>query len=274
MKKLISLFLALILTASLICTAAMADEVPQPEGGKKFESAWAITGMVVRIDYEEEGYRVAVTSENPEEGKGTEWAYNCYYHAEDDTLVSVSSSKYAYTFPPVLPTDDEFDPDRMTNQGADRTFGAAEYDGLDEDDKVSVFSIDENGRLLWKDGHENAGADLEFIRIGSFSGSWKNDDEGVSVTFAWNGREDKFYYNVVIQRFSENFESYSLFAMTGLYNEETAKLECSGSVWSMNSEGMLATDGETYDAFFSMMENGNILYEAANGIELEPDFDL
>ena len=62
MKKMVSIALALILAMSLICTA-LADEVPQPEAGKKFETCWAAQNTVVRIDYEEEGYRVSVVNE-------------------------------------------------------------------------------------------------------------------------------------------------------------------------------------------------------------------
>ena len=40
----------------------------------------------------------------------------------------------------------------------------------------------------------------------------------------------------------------------------------------ISEDGQLEKEGETCEAFFSMMENGRVLYEAANGIELEPDF--
>ena len=38
MKKWTSVFLAVILVMALLCSAAFADEAPQPEGGKKFET--------------------------------------------------------------------------------------------------------------------------------------------------------------------------------------------------------------------------------------------
>ena len=58
---------------------------------------------------------------------------------------------------------------------------------------------------------------------------------------------------------------YSDFIMTGNYNEESSKLECSGR--SVDEQ-----DTEVYEAFFSMTENGQLLYEAANGILLDYDF--
>ena len=256
MKKNLSIVLALILAVAMICASAMADEVPQPEGGKKFESSWAITGMVVTVDYEEEGYRVFIDS-YPEDGKGVEWSYSCYYHEEDDTLVSISSSKQEYTL-------DADDPD-------ERVYAEAAYEGLDAEGTESVFSIDEHGHLTWKDGHENSGADLEFTDIGRFNGDWKNDAEGVYATFTWNGHEEAFYYDVFLQRNGEGEENVTVFQMTGVYNPETKKLECTGTVLSDSED---QKDEETYDAFFSVMDNGGLLFESGNGIELERDFDV
>ena len=93
MKKITGIILALALVLSLACTAAQADEVPQPEGGKKFESHWAIYGMTVSIDYEEEGYRVYIKSSDPYEHQGREWEYNCFYNEEKDAFLSPSRAE-------------------------------------------------------------------------------------------------------------------------------------------------------------------------------------
>ena len=66
MKKLMSVVLAVLMIVSLLSAVALADEIPQPEGGKKFESDWAISGMLAEIFYEEEGYRVSINSRNTE----------------------------------------------------------------------------------------------------------------------------------------------------------------------------------------------------------------
>ena len=151
----------------------------------------------------------------------------------------------------------------------EKIYAPAEYDGFDDEDTVTVFYINGRGRLRWQDGRENTGADLEFVNIGRFGGDWINDDEGVYASFDWARGEDGFYI-VVIQRISPDGKQHALYAMTGLYNEETKKLECDGSVY-MVGEGNQLGEGEECDAFFSMMENGHILYETANGIELEED---
>ncbi len=262
MKKLVSIVLTVVLGMALICTAATGEEAAQPEGGKKFETDWAIQDAVISVYYEEEGYRVSIDSFS-DEGKGIEWFYNCYYHEEDDTLVSVSSSKQAFVFDPE-------DPD-------ERSYEAADYEGFDDEGMESIFSIDGKGCLIWKDGHENMGQDLEFINIGRFDGDWKNDAEGVFVSFFWDGQEDRFCYDVIILRSSADSEDFTLFIMTGVYNSETGKLECTGTAteYRMNADGDFdfTEDGETYEAFFSRMENGGILFETANGIELEEDLD-
>ena len=65
MKKLMTVIIAVMLAT--LCCAALADEYPEPEGGKKFSTNWAIFGMTVEINYEEEGYgykKVLVVDDN------------------------------------------------------------------------------------------------------------------------------------------------------------------------------------------------------------------
>ena len=76
MKKLMSLLMAVMMLAAFAC-AASADEVPQPEAGKKFESDWAIPGGIAQIVYEEEGYRVLLEKDEAD-GTGSLWQYSCY----------------------------------------------------------------------------------------------------------------------------------------------------------------------------------------------------
>ncbi len=266
MKKLLTVLAAVMMCAVLFSALAFAEEdasVPQPEGGKKFESCWALAGGLIHVDYEEEGYRVNVEIYNSDEGVGTIWNYNCYYVEDRDALVSVSSEKHGYTY------------DLDTNT---KTEGDSEYDDLDLDNNESVFTIDANGKLIWEDGRGNCGADLEFINIGSFEGRWVNDAEGVCVEINWIGLDDqeRFYYDVFLRRSAD--ESYTDFLMTGVYNNETAKLECMGTATTFTKvDGEFVPgedDGESYDAFFSMTDSG-LLFETANGIDLtyEEKFD-
>ena len=61
--------------------------------------------------------------------------------------------------------------------------------------------------------------------------------------------------DVFIKREGAGPESFSLFIMTGMYNEETGKPEFVGSARTRNAENKMETDGEAYDAYQS---NGRI----------------
>ena len=259
MKKIIAVLLV-VMSALCLCFGALADEIPQPEGGMKFESTWAKMNGLVEICYEEEGYRVLVDLYNEVDGTGNEWEYACFYVEEADALVSFSSLKRAYAL----------DPDTL-----DRTFGENEYEGIDDEDTTSIFALTDDGALVWLDGHENMGADLEFTDIGDFEGVWRNDDEDVYVEMWWQGLydEESFFYAVYIHRGGE--DQYADFHMVGLYNDESGKLEALGTAVTavLNADGTYTEteDGETYEAFFSDLGDGSILFETDNGIVLEYD---
>ena len=261
MKKVISILLAVFMLSTIACAALAEDTVPQPEGGKKFESDWAIAGGIVNINYEEEGYRVFVSLDNLGNGTGAEWQYACYYHEETDSLVSITSIKTDYTVNP---------------DNGDKVYVESAYEGFDEDGQETEFTIDENGFLLWKDGHENAGADLQFINIGAFEGVWRNEEEEVEAEFMWNGTsEDDFFYTVYIQRGMIGAQNYALYLLNGTFDPATGKLSAYGTctLFTLNESGEYdaTDDGESYDAFFSFLEDGRLLYETANGIELTYD---
>lgn len=259
MKKLISILLVLMMAVT--AAGAAADEIPQPEGGKKFESDWALGAGLVQIYYEEEGYRVAVNIEKPEEGTGTLWEYSCDYSEEKDALVSISSSKTEYTY---------------NADTGDQEFKDDAYEGIDDENTVTEFTLDEGGLLHWADGRENAGEGLAFSNIGRFEGMWKNEAEETEVDFMWEGMDpDRPYYTVYITRGSGEADTFAQFLMTGTYDANTGKLTASGTctVFTKNAEGEYdaSEDGESYDAVFSAAEDGKILYETDNGIELEYD---
>ena len=251
MKKVLGMLLIAMLVCALGCAAALADEVPQPEGGKKFESNWAIMGGLVEINYEEEGYRVLIDLCNNEDMSGTIREYSCYYSEDRDALVSVSSAKRTYTS----------DPSTL-----ERTESDVEYKDAGEGGQEAVFTINENGKLIWTDeSDKEAGADLEFSDIGTFKGTWRSaeGEEPVWVDFTWSGlNEETYSYFVYLHRGDDDV--YTEFIMNGLYDPETGKLTCKGN-------SVDPADKEEYEAVFSMAGNGQLLYEAANGILM--DFD-
>jgi hypothetical protein len=263
MKKLFAMILALTL-ALILCCGALADETPQPEGGKKFESNWAIFDMTVNIVYEEEGYRIYMKSSDPYEHKGTEWEYSCYYVEDKDALVSVSSSKNDYTEDP---------------ETGDMNRGDPIYQGMDEEGQASVFTIDENGKLEWQCGRGDDGIDLEFTNIGTFDGFWMSEDGKISADIYWSDSEVGDEYGYTVYLHDEGDESFANYTLHGLYNPNSGKLVTTGSVSinRLNAEGgydeevVPADPNEPWEIIFSSLGGGRILLERDNGYELVYD---
>ncbi len=261
MKKILGMILAVMMLVLPAC-AAFADEIPEPEGGKKFDSDWAIFGMTVSIVYEEEGYRVDIREYDPAEQKGTVWEYACLYNGEKDVLESVASMKYGFSDKEGAESVDEF-----------------EYDDIDEANQVTVFAIDENGMLTWKDGRGQDGADLEFTDIGKFEGFWRSEDGRTSAEITWSDSEigDEYGYNVYLH--DEGDESYADYSAHGLYDPATGKLTVTADsvmIFRLNAEGGYDMEEvpaeEPIELVFSDLGNGRILLEKENGIELIYDF--
>lgn len=260
MKKMTCILLAVVML--FLAALAAADEIPQPEGGVKFESDWAVENGTAEIYYEEEGYRVYIRIERPGDLTGSEFEYSCYYHEDTDSLVSISALRNDYTVNP-----DTGEPVYEQDNA---------YAGIDDEGKETVFTIDAEGFLTWKDGHDDAGAGLKFVNIGRFDGVWVNEEEEVEVTFMWNGSDpDAFDYTVYIQRGKIGADHYALFLMTGDYDPATGRLSAGGTctLFTKNASGEYDSgdDGEYYDAFFSKTPDGKLLFETDNGIELEYD---
>ena len=260
MKKILGILLAVMMICLAACAAA--DEVPQPEGGKKFETDWAVEGGIAEIFYEEEGYRVYMKIDRAEEATGSEYEYSCSYHEDTDSLVSISSIRSDYTINP--DTGEEIYADTYA------------YEGIDEEGKGTEFIIDGDGFLNWKEGHNDAGAGLKFVNIGRFEGVWRNEEKETEAEFMFNGGyEGVFDYTVYITRGKEGADTYTVYLMNGFYDPASGKLTADGTatVYTKNADGEYdaADSDENTEAVFSMTENGTLMYET-EGIELV--FDL
>ena len=252
MKRTIAIAAALMTAALLICTAAAE---PGDDGGKKFDTWWAVPDCTIYISREENAFRVVIERIDAAAYTGAFWVYSCLYRGEDDALVSVASEKTTYAFNPL-------DVDEVT-------FNDPSYRGPDDESTRTVFTVTEEGRLVWADGRENAGAGLEFGNIGRFTGSWKNESANVYAEFIWSGFNGSFCYHVLLR---SGPDSLTVTRMTGVYNGETGKLECTAA----DGEGPDGTPGdvEQVEAFFSRTEDGGILFEGDVTVELEEDPDL
>ena len=253
MKKVMCVILSVIL--AVMCCAALADEYPEPDGGKKFSTNWAIFGMTVEIDYEEEGYRVYIKSSDPDGQEGTEWEISCLYSEEKDELISVSSSRNPWNIDPAT---------------GDFIRGDYEYQDFDDVDQVSTFKIDEEGFLIWQDGRDNAGADLAFTDIGDFAGVWRSEDGKTWAEIEWNDSEENYGYFVFVHDGDDDV--YTEHTMNGLYNPETCRLEVTGTVSTlrMSADGSYEPEysDDPVELVFSDLGCGKILLEKGDGVEL------
>lgn len=258
MKKWFSMLLALVMVGMIAC-AALADETPQPEGGKKFEGDWTIAGGIALIDYEEEGYKVSVDILNSKDNTGSVWEYSCYYKEDRDSLLSVSSSRTNYTY------------DLDTNE---KKFGTPVYEGLDEENQATEFTIDQDGLLIWKDGHDDAGAGLKFANNGAFEGVWKNEADAIRAEIRWNGAtEDEMFYTLFITVGKTDGDRYVDYIMNGFYDAKTGKLNAMGTrtVFTKNEKGEYDSDDDSnnYNTVLSKTEDGKVVLEAEYNAILE-----
>ena len=141
MKKLTAVILALML-AAVCCAAALADETEmEQEAVKLFDSDWVGVAGHVSAAYMDGYWSVEVIS-----GDYTvEWDYFCVYDEEKKALVS-SDEGYGNT-KTVISRDLE---------------GSEIGREVQYSDGQAEFTVNENGKLVWKDLKEDAGAGAEF----------------------------------------------------------------------------------------------------------------
>ena len=115
-----------------------------PAEAAAFEGTWQCGRAAADINWEEEGFKVNITW-GSSAWENTEWEYSCYFHGEDNTLVSMpfgTRTEYVY--------DDNGEP-----VSAKEVYS----------DGCAVFSLDTDGRLIWQDEKENAGEGMRFVKL-------------------------------------------------------------------------------------------------------------
>lgn len=124
--------------------AAEDDAVPQPEAAKAFDGVWQCGRASIEMYWEEEGFRVLIAW-GGSAWEHSEWQYSCYYHEEDNTVVSMpfgTRTEYVYGEDGALVSATE-----AYNDGA------------------ATFLLDEEGYLIWQDEKENAGEGMRFEKL-------------------------------------------------------------------------------------------------------------
>ena len=142
MKKFLLVLLALVMTISL--AMAESDSKPMPATAAAYEGEWQCDRATAELIWEEEGFRVMI-SWGSSAWETTQWEYSCFYHEDDNTVVSM---------PFGTKTDLVFD------DNGNETSAAVAYE-----DGQATFKIDEEGHLIWIDEKENAGDGMHFEKV-------------------------------------------------------------------------------------------------------------
>ena len=142
MKKFVLVLLALVITAGL--AMAEGDSNPMPAEAAVYEGAWQCDRATAEMYWEEEGFKVLI-SWGSSAWETTEWEYSCFYHEDDNTLVSMPFGSRT---------------DLVYDDNGNETSATTVYD-----DGQATFKIDENGHLIWIDEKENAGDGMLFEKL-------------------------------------------------------------------------------------------------------------
>ena len=121
-----------------------------------------------------------------------------------------------------------------------------DWDETYYEDGDATFTINEAGMLLWNDLKEDAGKDLQFLKIGNFfGGRWMKDDIEV-IFYEWYDGQ----YDIRLYQRSENGEILNDTILKGDYDPDTDTLV---------AEGFFDPDAP-FIVTFSYDENRNILW--------------
>lgn len=114
------------------------------------------------------------------------------------------------------------------------------------EDGDAVFTLNDNGNLLWNDLKEDAGKGLEFMKIGSFfGGRWMKNDIEV-IFFEWYDGQ----YDIRLYRRGENGEILDNAILKGDYDPAADTIQAEGCF----------DNGELFTVTFSYDESRNVVW--------------
>ena len=233
MKKSVALILFLILALSVLSAFAETD---LSETAKAFDNVWVGEGYHLDA-YSEEG-RFIIEIERCEDvgaGMGFVWEYKA--NLQDSELRTVSALKWPATFE----NDEVLEGERPIY-----------------DDGEAVFTLDEQGRLVWNDMREHVADGLTFTAIGRFEGTWP----GVNATADMTWADDHYTIYLDVPNEKGQVESY---LYNGTYNRERDTLEAIGTcdviTYVNNEETGRVTGEDTVEAVFTVNEQHRLVWE-------------
>ena len=252
MKKWIAILTALIL--ALCCAAAFADDAAaetDPEALALFDSDWVDGNAHIMFFPLGEEWNVQIENEN----RTIEWLYTCAYDKEQKALVTIPGEFNAKTR--IFWDDEGYQTGRTT-----------EYE-----DGAASFTVNEEGKLIWRDEKENAGADHAYMRIGWFAGDWECDGADNSlyqISCVWDLEETEEETGIEIHSgYKLNIVKYgmdgviSYWDYAGMYDPETDSLNTFGSkAWQLEEDGPIENVYDNGSAVFTM-EDGFLYWKDA-----------
>ena len=226
MKKIIALFL--VLCFSLTAAAALAEDDigyyldDHPEAAV-YESTWVAEDGEWRIEMNgEDGCIKPYIVHRLGDNKEDIWEYSAALD-EDGKLTTV-------------PLGLHYQQDTVTDDWTVTYY----------EDGDAEFSINEEGKLLWKDLKQDAAKDLTFEKIGSFYGTrWMKDDIEV-IFFDWYDGQ----YDIRLYQRGEDNEILKDAIPKGDYDADTDTLTATGEF----------DNEEPFTVTFSYDENNHIVW--------------
>ncbi len=250
MKKTVSALAGLALLGSC---AALAEGEAEKDYGELYpeslvyEDRWAAGNYILDAVSEDEGFRVCITRYGIDDQ--TVWEYSPLYNAATGALDA-----------PLFGT--------KTRETLSETGEAAAYTE-EYEDGGAVFTINDEGYLLWQDQKEDEGKDLLFKRIGSFEGKYVCDRTTIEII--WD-LEDA--YDIRISWADSAFVCHD-WLFKGVYMPETGAVEALGmeSVTEYDENGEIVSvedvDPEGCEAVFTFNENHNLVWTGTDTVNTE-----
>ena len=249
MKKGFALITALMVALTMGCAAALAeldDSVPPstPEM-KAYESIWISDDGETRIwiGRQDEGFQIEAVQKTGEDSFNS-WGYLAMFDGESKSIRNAIGTKDSCVY-------------RDGREEVQENLG---------DEFKADFSINENGKLIWKDYQDDAGAGLALTRIGNFAG--KYGAERATIDFVWNVHEND--YSILVSWGQSAWETWD-YQMKGTYDPETETVTAKGlkQLLTYKDDGEIDTTADPQEAevdgVFSFDENGGLVWKSSTG---------
>jgi len=232
MKKLLALLLVLCLSLTVVSVLA-EDEYEEEEIGYypdehpeslPYINTWIADDGDWRIEvYGEDGGIKPMIVHRLGDGKEDVWEYAMALNPEKTALTAVPFGLHYR-----------------------QDINTGDWDETFYEDGEAVFTISEEGTLLWEDLKEDAGKDLEFEPIGNFyGGRWMKDDVEV-IFYDWYEGQ----YDIRCYQYGENDEILADAILKGDYDPETD---------TVTAEGFFDPD-QPFTVTFSYDDENNLVW--------------